>query len=133
MYLIPPILFVLIDKMYLYFSVTRRYMCIFDRTKGFKRTKVVYFLQFQELSTCTVGVYIISIKYHFLLMATRNLHTKIDLKCIPLMLSLGRLEEVVHIIIVLHIAAALLPSRLVDEVIIMCILGKVYWVIAPHH
>ena len=48
------------------------------------------------------------------------------------MLSLFILEEVVHSISVLHIAAELLPSRLVDEVIFLCILGKVYWVIAPH-
>ena len=133
MCLIPPILFVLMDKMYLYFSVTGKDMCLFDRTKVFKRIKVVYFLQLQDLRTLPDDVYIISIKHHCLLKVTRNIYTKIDIKCIPLLLILGNLDAVVHIISVIHIAAELLPYRIVNKVIIMCILGKVYWVIAPHH
>ena len=119
--------------MYLYFSVTSRDTCLVDRTKGFNNIKVVYFLQFQELITLPVGVSIISIKNYLLLMLTRNLHPKIYLKCIPLMLSLGILAEVVHIISAIRIAAELIPSKLVDEVIIMRILGNLYWFIAPHH
>ena len=133
MCIIPPIFFVVLDKMYLYFSVTSRDTCLVDRTKGFNNIKVVYFLQFQELSTLPVGVSIISIKNYLLLMLTRNLHPKIYLKCIPLMLSLGILAEVVHIISAIRIAAELIPSKLVDEVIIMRILGNLYWFIAPHH
>ena len=66
-------------------------------------------------------------------MVTRNLHPKLYLHCIPSLISLDRLEETVHLLSVLHIATELLPSRLVGEVIIMCRIGKVYWVIAPHH
>ena len=83
-------------------------------------------LQFQEISILPVGVYFISTKHYLLLMVTRNLHPKLDLHCITSLLSLGSLEEAVHLLSVLHIAAELLPSRLVDEVIIMFILVKVH-------
>ena len=52
-------------------------------------------------------------------MVTSNLHPKLDIHCIPLMFSLVSLEEAVHIISVILIAAELLPYRLIDEVIIM--------------
>ena len=74
----------------------------------------------------------IRIKHHYLLMVTRNIQPKLDLNCIPLLLSLVSLEEAVHLLSFFHIAAELLPSRIVDEVITICILGKVYWVIAPN-
>ena len=66
-------------------------------------------------------------------MAKSNLHPKLDFHCIPLLFSLGSIEEVVHLLSFLHISADLLPSMIVDEVIIMCILGKVYLFIMPHH
>ena len=125
-YLIPPILFIVVDKMYLDFSVTRRDACLADRTKGFKSIDVLDLIQLQELSILAVDVSIISIKQNCLLMVTRNIHPKINLHCIPLMLSLGNLEEAVNLLRVIHIAEDLLKSRLVDDVIIMCILGKLY-------
>ena len=66
-------------------------------------------------------------------MAKTNIHPKLDLQCIPLLFSLVSIEKAVHLLSVLHISAELLPSRIFDEVIIMCILGKVYLVIVPHH
>ena len=81
--------------MYFDFSVTRRDKCLADRTKGFKRIKVVYLLLFQELSILPVHVFIISIKHHCLL----------DLRCISSLLSLGSLEEVVHLLKAFHIPA----------------------------
>ena len=119
--------------MYWDFSMTRRDKRLVDRTKGLKMIKVVDFLQLQDLSILPVGVSIIRIKNHYLLIFTGDIHSKIDPQCIILMLSLGSLEEAVCLLIVLHIAVEHLPSSIVDEVIIMCILGKVYWVIAPHH
>ena len=119
--------------MYLDFSMTRRDTRLVDRTKGLKMIKVVDFLQLQDLSILPVGVSIISIKNHYLLIVTGNIHSKTDPQCIILMLSLGSLEEAVCLLIVLHIAVEHLPSSIVDEVIIICILGKVYWFIAPHH
>ena len=89
-------------------------------------------LQFQDLRTLPVGVYIISTKHHCILKLMSNLHPKLYLHCITLMLIIGSLDYAVDLLSVLQIAAELLPSRLVNEVIIMCILGKVYWVIAPH-
>ena len=65
-------------------------------------------------------------------MVTRNLHPKIDLHCVPLLLRLVSLEEVVRILSIIHIAADLLPSSLVNEVNITCLIGKVHCVIAPH-
>ena len=62
-------------------------------------------------------------------MVRRNLHPKLDLHCINFLLSLGIIGEAVHLLSFLHISAELLPSSLVNEVIIMCILGKLYWVI----
>ena len=59
-------------------------------------------------------------------MVKRNIHPKLDVYCIPFLLSLGSIEEAVHILSVPHISAELLTYRLVNEVIIMCILGKVY-------
>ena len=119
--------------MYLDFSVTRRDTCLSDITKLFKRIQVVDLLQLQELSILPVGISIIIIKHHCLLMVTINLHPKLDLHCITLLLILDSLDEAVRILIVLHIAADLLPYRLINEVIIMCILYKVYWFIEPHH
>ena len=62
-----------------------------------------------------------------------NIHTKLDIYCVPLMLSLGSLEEAVHLISVLDVSTELLPSRLVYEVIITCLLVKLDWIIDPHH
>ena len=119
--------------MYLDFSVTKRDMCLADRTKVFKIIEVLDLLHFQDLIILPVGVSIVSIKQNCLLAITKNIHPKLDIHCIILLLSLVRLEEAGHLRSVLHIAAELIPSRLVNEVIIKCILGKVYWVIAPHH
>ena len=113
--LIPLIFFVVADNMYLYFSVTRRDTCLDDSTKGFKRIKVVDLLQLQELRIIPVGVYIISIKHHCLLMITRNIHPKIDIIRITLLLSLGILKEAVHLISVLHIEAEIISSRIVPD------------------
>ena len=66
-------------------------------------------------------------------MVTSNIHPKIDLNCIPSLFSLGIFDQAAHILNVIHIAAEILPSRLLDEVIIMCILGKLYQVIVPNH
>ena len=66
-------------------------------------------------------------------MVTSDIHPKIDLPCIPFLLIIGSLEEAVHILSVINIEVELLPSRLVYKVIIICIIGKVYWIIAPHH
>ena len=133
MCLIPPIFFVVVDKMYWDFSMTRRDKRLVDRTKGLKMIKVVDFLQLQDLSILPVGVSIISIKNHYLLIVTRNIHSKIDPQCIILMLSLGSLEEAVNLISVLDVSTDLLPSRLVYEVIITCLLVKLDWIIDPHH
>ena len=113
--------------------MARRGTCLADSTKGFERIGVVDFLQFQEIRIFPVGVSIISIEPHCLLMVTRNFYPKLDIRYIPSLLSLDSLGEAVHILGVFHIAAELLPFRIVDEFIIMCILGKVYWVIATHH
>ena len=94
-------------------------MCLADRTKVFKRMEVVDFLQFQEISILTVNVSVISIKHHCLLMVTRNLHPKLELHCFTSLLSIGSLEEAVHILSVILTAAEMLPYRLIDEVIIM--------------
>ena len=131
--LIHIILFIVVDNVYLDFSVTRRDTFLVDSTKRFKSIEVVYFLQLNKLSILPVGASIISIKHHFLFMVRRNLHPKLDLHCITFLLSLGIIGEAVHLLSFLHISAELLPSSLVNEVIIMCILGKVYWVILPHH
>ena len=52
-------------------------------------------------------------------MVKRNIYPKLDVHCIPLLISLGIIEEAVNLLSVLHISAELLPSRIVDEVIIM--------------
>ena len=65
-------------------------------------------------------------------MAMMNIHPKLYFHCIPSLLILVSLEESVHLLSVLHIDTKILPSRHVDEVIIMCILGEVYCVITPH-
>ena len=80
-----------------------------------------------------VGVFIISTKHHFLLIVTRDIYPKLDLHCIPLLVTLGRFEEADHLLGALHIVAELLPFRIFYEVIIMCIIDKLYWVIAHHH
>ena len=113
--------------------VTRRDTCLVDSTKGFKIIKVVDFLKFQDISILPVGVSVIMIKHNCLLMVTSNLRPKLDLDYITSPISLDSLEEAVHLLSVLHIAEDLLPYRLIDEVVIMCIFGKVYWLIAPHH
>ena len=97
--------------MYLDFSVTRRDTCLVDRTKGFKIIEVIDLPQFQEISILQVGVSIISIKHHCLIVITRNLHPKLDLHYITSLLSLGSLEEAVHILSVIHISKELLSSR----------------------
>ena len=66
-------------------------------------------------------------------MVMGNIHPKLYLHCITSLLIFGSLEEEVNILSVLHIEAEMLPPRPVNEVIIMCILGKVYWFIAPNH
>ena len=66
-------------------------------------------------------------------MVMRNIHPKPDLHCIHSLLNLVRIEGAVNLLSVLHVAVELLPSRPVDELIIMYILGKVYWFIATHH
>ena len=92
-------------------------MCLVNIAKVFKSVEVVDFLQFQEHSILSVGVSIISIKHHCLVVVTSNIHPKIDLCCILFLISLGSLEEAVHLLSVIHTAAELLPSSLVDEVI----------------
>ena len=108
-------------------------MCLVESTKVFKSIKALDFLQLQKLGILLVGVSIISIKQHCLFIVKSNLHPKLDLQCIPPLLSLGIIEEAIHLLSVINISAELLSSRLVDEFIIMCIISKLYWSIVHHH
>ena len=66
-------------------------------------------------------------------MFKRNLHTELDLYFIPSLLRLVSIEEEFNLLSVIHVSAELLKSRLAEEVISICILGKLYWFIVPHH
>ena len=46
-------------------------------------------------------------------MATRNVHSKIDLNSVAELLRLGRFEEAVHIFGIIDITEKLLPYRIV--------------------
>ena len=51
-------------------------------------------------------------------MATRDIHPKLDLYCVHVLLILGSLEKAVHILGVLDVAMELIPPRLIKKAIV---------------
>ena len=51
-------------------------------------------------------------------MTTKDLHPKLDIYCVPTLLILGSLEEVVHLLDIIDVAMDFLPPRLIHKVIV---------------
>ena len=100
----------------MYFNMRDMYAA--DRPKRIKGVEVVDLFEFKDLSILTVVVSIVGIKYHRLLMTTKDLHPKLDIYCVPTLLILGSLEEVVHLLDIIDVAMDFLPPRLIHKVIV---------------
>ena len=97
--------------------------CAVDRPKRIEGVKFVDLFYFKDIKTLPVDVSIVGIKKHCLLVVTRDLHPKFDLYYVNVMIILGILDKLVHLLVILDVAAELLPPRLIHKVIASCIPG----------